>query len=173
MTAKRGEPAEIMKELALFYDDLEQAIKPLLAMHAGRLKCGRGCTSCCVDEITVFQVEAENIGKKHGDLLRKGRPHEPMACAFLDDRGNCRIYESRPYVCRTQGLPLRWIEETVQGRMVEMRDICPLNDTHPPIESLDEEMCWTLGPFEEKLATLQLKLGGWDLKRIALRDLFA
>ena len=31
------------------------------------------------------------------------------ACAFLDGEGGCRVYPDRPYVCRTQGLPLRWI----------------------------------------------------------------
>ncbi len=170
MNAKK--PEEILEELKDFYKDLEEAISPLQGLHKSRLKCGHGCIQCCVDEITVFEVEAENIRRNHQDLLKRGRPHEPQACAFLDDWGGCRIYESRPYVCRTQGLPLRWIEETPQGQVVEMRDICPLNDTIPPIEDLDEDMCWTLGPFEERLATLQVKLKGWDSDRIALRELF-
>ena len=39
-------------------------------------------------------------------------------------------------VCRTQGLPLRFIEETDDG-LAEFRDICPLNDDPKhPIEEL-------------------------------------
>ncbi len=94
-------------------------------------------------------------------------------CAFLDAEGGCRIYAERPYVCRTQGLPLRWLEP--QGDLtVELRDICPLNDQDlelDPIESLNAEVCWTIGPFEDRLAALQVSSPG-SAQRTFLRDLF-
>ena len=163
---------QVMGELHAIYSELDHLTRALADTHARRLQCRRGCTRCCVDDLTVFQVEGENIRHLHGELLETAAPHEPGACAFLDRDGSCRIYESRPYVCRTQGLPLRWIDELEDGEMVEMRDICPQNDTPPPIETLPVEHCWTLGPFEEKLASLQVKLGGWDLHRVPLRELF-
>ena len=79
---------------------------------------------------------------------------------FLGSEGECRIYAIRPYVCRTQGLPLRWIEDDI-----DYRDICELNDV--PVETLEPEACWTIGEFEERLARMQ-----GDGKRVALRDLF-
>jgi Fe-S-cluster containining protein len=144
----------------------------LSALHAGRLRCRRGCSGCCSDELTVLEVEAEQIRRRHPDLLEHGEPHPPGACAFLDAAGACRIYASRPYVCRTQGLPLRWLEEDEQGEIVEQRDICPLNAEGPALTTLDEQACLTLGPYEEQLVRLQ-ELGGRALVRVALRDLFS
>jgi hypothetical protein len=96
------------------------------------------------------------------------------ACAFLDEQGACRIYAQRPYVCRTQGLPLRWIdEEALAGVSVEHRDICELNEPEgaAPITELPAEQCWTLGPAELKLQALSLQHTG-GLERVALRSLF-
>jgi hypothetical protein len=55
--------------------------------------------------------------------------------------------------------------------MVEMRDICPLNETDELIEKLPEEHCWSIGPFEERMARLQVNLDG-RLGRVPLRKLF-
>ncbi len=170
---KRDILQQVMKELHELYTELDRRTHGLTDVHVQRLKCRCGCTQCCVDELTVFQVEGENIRHRHGELIETGVPHEPGACAFLGRDGSCRIYESRPYVCRTQGLPLRWIDGSADDEMVEMRDICPKNDTAPPIEALPQDHCWTLGPFEEKLASLQVKLGGWNLHRVSLRGLFS
>ena len=90
-------------------------------------------------------------------------------CAFLDAEGACRIYADRPYVCRTQGLPLRWIEEDFD-ETIEYRDICPLNAAGEPVEDLEAADCWTIGPFEEELSMIQAGTG--DSARVPLRDLF-
>jgi hypothetical protein len=120
----------------------------------------------------VLEVEAERIVREHAELVEHGAPHAPGACAFLDSDGACRIYASRPYVCRTQGLPLRWLEEDEDGEIVEQRDICPLNAEGPALETLADDACWTLGPHEEQLILLQER-SGRRLVRIALRDLFS
>lgn len=161
---------------ALFelYGRVDQQAQGLVQIHAARLVCRRGCCECCVDDLTVFEVEAENIRRRHADLLLNAQPHPPGACAFLDAEGACRIYADRPYVCRTQGLPLRWLDEDEHGEFVEYRDICPLNDAPDaePIEELPESECWTIGPVEEQLAALQ-RAAGAALRRIPLRSLFA
>jgi hypothetical protein len=157
----------MLEALAALHAEVDRETRRLHVLHAERLQCRRGCSSCCVDELTVFDVEAELIRRHHADLLSAGTPHVHGACAFLDDDGACRIYAHRPYVCRTQGLPLRWIDER-DGQPVELRDICPLNEAGEPVEHLAVEACWTLGPFEERLARLRLAAG-----RTRLRDLFA
>ncbi|RUL88267.1 YkgJ family cysteine cluster protein [Tautonia sociabilis] len=165
-------PAESVAALHL---DVDRATRPLDLAHLSRLKCGPGCSSCCVDDLTVFPVEADLIRRHHGGLLATGTPHPEGACAFLDAEGTCRIYEHRPYVCRTQGYPLRWVDETEDGSPVELRDICPLNDEPgPPIELLPPELCWTLGPAEARLAALQAlaSAAGAPPARVRLRDLF-
>ena len=160
------------EELLKFYADVDAAAKRLADVHADRLKCAKGCSSCCVDGITVFEIEADNIKARHADLLSEGAPHPEGACAFLDSEGACRIYENRPYVCRTQGLPLRWIEEEAKT-FDEYRDICPLNDIpDEPLEDLPENECWTIGDFEGRLATLQISRSNGEPKRVHLRTLF-
>ena len=144
------------------HDEVERRAAALAARHAAKMACGRGCSGCCVDGLTVFEVEAERIRRGAAALLADGTPHPPGRCAFLGSEGECRIYALRPYVCRTQGLPLRWLDDDAQ---VEYRDVCELNDI--PVETLPPEECWTLGEIEDRLARLQ-----GDGKRVALRDLF-
>jgi len=161
-------------EIVALHAEVDAASSTLAVRLGPRLRCGRGCAPCCVDGLTVFEVEAERIRSAHADLLGGGSPHEPGACAFLDELGACRIYASRPYVCRTQGLPLRWIDEAEDGTPCELRDICPLNEPgEPPIVALAQADCWTLGPFESRLAALQQKCCGGCMERVALRSLFA
>lgn len=102
----------------------------------------------------MFEVEAAPIRAHHAALLDEGVPHATGGCAFLDEAGACRIYEHRPYVCRTQGLPLRWLDEQ-DGLPVELRDICPLNEDGEAVEAIAEDDCFTLGPIEERLAEMQ------------------
>jgi uncharacterized protein len=160
--------------IAALHDEVDVAARHLHVLHAERLVCRKGCSSCCVDGLSVFEVEAEPIRRNHAQLLATGTPHAEGLCAFLDGDGACRIYDDRPYVCRTQGLPLRWLEERDE-ETVELRDICPLNDEGPPIEELAAEDCWTLGPIEERLARLELAAhaGASGLARTPLRALFA
>jgi hypothetical protein len=130
------------------------------------------------------------IREHHAELLASGTPHAPGGCAFLDDGGGCRIYAQRPYVCRTQGLPLRWIEGD-EAELVEVRDICPLNaDGSPTLEELPAEACWPIGPIEARLRQRQaMEDGGREERsyssasgtskeprsgeRVALRGLFS
>ena len=163
----RRPPLETLSQLYAVVDEQSTALH---ALHARRLQCRKCCSCCCVDDLTVFAVEAESIRLSYGELLARGTPHREGACAFLDDTGACRIYAHRPYVCRTQGLPLRWIEER-DGDPKELRDICPLNEAGDPVETLPTDACWTIGPFEERLRHLQLAADG-RLTRMRLRDLF-
>jgi len=159
-------------ELERLHAEVDRAAAELGRTHAGRLQCRRGCADCCVDGISVFVIEAERIKRRNPELLARGQAHPEGACAFLDDHGACRIYDDRPYVCRTQGLPLRWIEDGDDGR-VEFRDICPLNEAgDDSIETLPIESCWTIGPVEGQLAHLQERSAGGPPRRVRLRNLF-
>lgn len=164
---------EALEALARLHDEVDAEAVELARAHGPRLACKIGCASCCVDDLTVFEVEAERIARAHPEVLAAS-PHAPGACAFLDDAGACRVYEVRPYVCRTQGLPLRWIDEDEQGTPVEYRDICELNEEGgDPLPILDERTCWTIGPYEGRLASLQAEVDGGQMRRITLRSLFS
>ena len=168
-----GPDESVLEALRALHREIDEAAARVAAHHGARLRCERGCSACCVDEQEVFEIEAERIRREHGELLREGEPHPEGACAFLDDEGACRVYESRPYRCRTQGLPLRWFDEGPEGEPVELRDVCELNEEGgPPIEELDPEACWPLGPFEGRLAELEERRSGGRPGRTALRGLF-
>ena len=174
-----GAPDRGLAALREFHAEVDVSAARLAARHRERLQCRRGCAACCVDDLTVFEIEAERIRRNHPGLLRDGAPHTPGACAFLDGEGACRIYADRPYVCRTQGLPLRWFEELHDAPVVERRDICPLNDTGTPLGELPDADCWLLGPAEAKLEKLARRESADSSTeetrapaRVALRSLF-
>ena len=163
-------PAEVLDGVVRLHGVVDELTGALARRHAANLRCGAGCASCCVDELTVFEVEAARIATFAADVLRQA-PGPVGACAFLDESKSCRIYEHRPYVCRTQGLPLRWVEQR-RGRIVERRDACTLNFQDLSVHSLPKDDCWSLGPVEARLLALQDRVDGGAERRIALRDLF-
>ncbi|MCW5831142.1 MAG: YkgJ family cysteine cluster protein [Labilithrix sp.] len=168
-------PSETIRWVERLHALVDEAAAPVERLAAARLRCRAGCADCCVDDLTVFVIEADVIRRHHADLLETAEPHPHGGCAFLDAGGRCRIYAHRPYVCRTQGLPLRWLEEDeLEEEIIESRDICPKNvDGGPPLEELDADACWTLGPFEQRLAAQQHRVDGDRGERVALRSLFA
>jgi len=162
----------LLAELEALHAEVDAAAGALVARRP--VRCGVGCTECCVDDLTIWTIEAARIRRGAAHLLAHGEPHPPLACAFLDPDGACRIYEQRPYVCRTQGLPLRWWDRDCGGNVTEYRDICPLNEEcGPPVEQLAREDCWEIGPVEERLASLQARFDGFAMERVPLRALFA
>lgn len=112
--------------------------------------CARGCSSCCVSGLTVLSVEATAI-ERHLDEVGLARAPSPPpgGCTFLDAEGACTIYEARPMVCRTHGLPLRMPEASPESRAVRRPlkvlddvEVCSLNFTErafAPADVLDAE----------------------------------
>ena len=62
------------------------------------------------------------------DRLSEAMADEP--CPLLNDKGGCRIYESRPLVCRVMGLGI----VTPTGRVIE--NACPIAGEFPDYERL-------------------------------------
>lgn len=155
-----------LSSLPILYETIDTRMAELEALHRDRLQCAKGCAQCCVDGLTVHEIEAAFIEQSVGDALKGAEPGPEGACAFLSVDNSCRIYAVRPYVCRTQGPPIRWLE----GK-IERRDICPLNETSEPVTDLPADACWTIGPVEERLALLQAFRPSDD--RVALRALFS
>ncbi len=167
---------EALEELHRRVDEEAVRCAETLATDWGHpSRCGLGCARCCQDELTVFEVEAELIQHHHAELLRRGHPHSPGACAFLDDEGGCRVYAQRPYVCRTQGLPLRWLEPDGEGGGFEYRDICARNESAEGVDlvELPPEVFWTIGSWESRLRMMQELRDGGEGRRVPLRSLFA
>ncbi len=105
--------------------------------HKSQMECKKGCSKCCQTDISVFGIEADRIREWFTALPLEEQerlkvlwqtPHQESYCTFLY-QDQCTVYEARPLICRTQGLPLFVASENVL-------DYCPLNfkDGDPPKE---------------------------------------
>lgn len=140
----------------------------LTERYANHLVCRAGCSACCRHHLSVFKVEAdilrEAIGRLPEDLRERIRRQsedvdrlealgEPVSCPLLvDDR--CAVYESRPLICRTQGLPLLFENEEDEQEV----DFCPLNFNTPgAIDDLNQDSLVPLDAINLKLALANLQ----------------
>lgn len=159
------------KNLKKFYQLVDDAGEVYAKKNAAFTQCKKGCSACCMDDLAVFSIEADFISSQQADFLKNNKPHAIGACAFLDEQGACRIYETRPFVCRTQGLPLLMtIEES--GERVEIIDICELNEPDVPLEEQPDDFFLPTMLYEDALASIQIDYDQGALTRKRLRDLF-
>ena len=79
--------------------------------------CAEGCSACCHARFSVFEIEAVPLREALATMAaedpeRRERirravddPAAAAHCPFLlDDR--CAVYEARPIICRSHGLPV-------------------------------------------------------------------
>lgn len=164
-------PKTILEALHKFYEALDKHIQSIEEKNQSRINCKKGCFSCCKDDLEVFGIEAKNIQNQFPELLNNEEAAPIGGCAFLDTEGACRIYSARPFICRTHGVPIAFLEEDEEG-VYELRDICPLNEEGEPLEDLVEDKIFQNNAWEEKLAELQIIADKGKMDRILLRDLF-
>lgn len=96
-----------------------------------QITCVPGCSSCCTS-ITVFPVEAaamrealENLPEQQAEDIRRhiAAHGDDERCPLLHHH-HCLLYEARPIICRTHGLPIIY---TTAGQ--RRSDCCPHNMT--------------------------------------------
>lgn len=96
-----------------------------------QITCSAGCSSCCTS-ITVFPVEAAAMREaldtlpvqKAEEIRRYVLDHADGERCPLLFHHHCLLYEARPIICRTHGLPIIY---TMEGQ--RNSDCCPLNLT--------------------------------------------
>lgn len=110
-------------------DSLDAEIDRIGELHGALLSCGPGCPACCL-VFSVLPIEAACMRAAIGalpsvsrDRLKKNLPGDNERCPLLID-DLCSIYASRPVICRTQGLPLAYVDEERQAIEVSA---CRLN----------------------------------------------
>ena len=82
------------------------------ARHGDDMRCQTGCSDCCHVRLSITEVEATDI--RTSLATRRIDPNQaPDRCAALDDRGRCQIYDARPVVCRSHGVPIRLREDSL------------------------------------------------------------
>jgi uncharacterized protein len=143
----------------------------------GGLTCHTGCTDCCRRRFSVTALEAEIVAEGLAALpdetraavaARAAAPHE--ACPALEEDGRCAVYASRPVICRTHGLPIRFAVRHDEGappdpvgprqgpRSLPLLDACPRNFQGRDLAALPPDVILDQ-------ATLSTILGALDAAR--------
>jgi len=151
-----------------FIEHVDQLSSKIQTRYSKHLNCRAGCAGCCHHHLSVFAVEAEEtraaiealpipirsrVEERAREVIKREAQGAPVACPLLIDN-RCSIYESRPLICRTQGLPL--LIEAEDGE--QEVDFCPLNFTEPgAIDDLDEDHLAPLDALNLRLALLNLE----------------
>ncbi len=108
-----------------FFDAYKKLRKDVIAFHDAFIKkfkktnCKKGCSDCC-EEISVVPLEFHYLKNEiEGSDIRieKGLGR----CPFLKDN-LCQIYELRPLMCITQGLPLIMPDEETGVKEISICD---------------------------------------------------
>jgi len=176
MSAAPGETTAALAALAALHVETDDRFAATTAAIGTPIGCRPGCADCCQDDLRVWQVEADAIEAWVRRRAAGATPlvvHERGACAFLGADRRCQIFEVRPYVCRSQGAVLAWIDGDDDS---ERRATCEVHLQGVDLMALPSTAAFELGPAEQRLvaiATQQLSIaGGRGLpKRVALRTL--
>jgi len=132
-TAVTPAPDMTWHDLLKNYHQLIQRVDGLCRQITGEfitdIACKEGCDACC-RHITLFPVEAAVLALALNDLSpeqncgirERARNASPATPCPLLNAGRCQLYQFRPLICRTHGMPL--LIGTGSDRRV---DFCPLN----------------------------------------------
>ena len=165
-----------MHEYDILKQQLTKKISALTKILAHGLNCRAGCADCCMG-FSVLAIEAEQISQAFKTLPKETRQQissqagkDTKKCPLLIN-GLCTVYENRPIICRTHGLPLAYINEEQQAIEVS---VCPLNFT-PDYEFTQEQLLF-MDEFNSELFALNRKYcedQGLDPEpRIEIKTLF-
>ena len=100
--------------------------------HGEAMQCQTGCSDCCHVRLTITGVEAGAIRAhvaawpaERRRALAEDAAHPAGHCAALDPAGRCKIYDARPLVCRSHGVPIR-----LRRGALPVVEACYRNFTH-------------------------------------------
>ncbi len=114
--------------------------------HGEQMRCSTGCYDCCDARLSVTGVEAEAVleawlalSEQRRASVRATWRDDATACAALDRQGRCAIYEGRPLVCRSHGVPIRFPPKRPGARALPVIETCFRNFTLSGPSSADPD----------------------------------
>lgn len=135
-------------------NEIENLSIQLTSEHAIHLQCKKGCDLCCMD-YSIFFVEFYiilNRLKQNEFQPKIKEKNDEVNCIFLKNH-SCTIYENRPVICRTHGLPLLYMNEHDEWELSN----CELNFTEYDFENFNAENTFPMDEFNSKLFVLNKK----------------
>jgi len=135
MTDPGEEPPQVARNaLRVLQGRIAQHFDAAVARSPDQIRCAPGCEQCCHVRLSVFAVEAEAIEHALRSLAESSPELRTVVRQQADDPrsaghcpmlvgGRCAIYDARPIICRSHGLPVL-VEEPQRS---PRRECCPLN----------------------------------------------
>ncbi|MBT8347736.1 MAG: hypothetical protein KJO60_14625 [Desulfofustis sp.] len=138
-------PKTISQGYELLVSDLDSVITAMHQHLQDFIGCAPGCSSCC-RQFSILPLEAAFLADSVDVSLQS--PGSGGLCSQLIDN-RCSIYPQRPLICRTQGLPIGYIDE--DREQIEV-SACRLN--FPEDHQFDHRDLLLLDSFNSRLAAL-------------------
>ena len=148
MSLSNKNPFEKYKVLL---NEIDKHTANLEDIHHKFMKCKNGCDLCCID-FSIFPVEYYyilNELKKENLNLNLDQKLKGDSCAFLKNH-SCTIYDHRPIMCRTHGLPLLYSNDNGEFEF----SVCELNFTEYDFEDFTMENTMPQDKYNSKLFLL-------------------
>jgi len=119
------EAQEELERYRKLRNKVNELSEKLAKMHREEMVCKKACSECCmnfqvlpVEYFSILEELKENPPKEYRKL-----DADAEDCNFLSN-DLCQIYQPRPFICRTHGLPLLFMSR--EGDEWEL-SVCPLN----------------------------------------------
>ncbi len=148
MCGKIGKTNQFIERYLSHRDEVDYLCKEIHKIHSVHLSCKNGCSTCCMN-FSIFPLEFIAIKSFLTDQTPEiGDTIPEEACPFLVNN-SCTIYQHRPIICRTQGLPLLFTGE--EGWELSA---CELNFTHFDFSEFNLQNTFPQDKFNSKLYLL-------------------
>lgn len=138
---------------------IDAQIKDTVSLHQNQLRCAPGCSSCCTIS-SVLPLEAYLL-REAVNMLEKERQMQLAAsnssCPLLIE-GLCSIYQNRPIICRTHGLPIAYVDyerlsidvsactiNFPEGYCFEQEELFYMDSFNGELAVINKEFCKELG----------------------------
>jgi uncharacterized protein len=134
----------------LLRNKVDKTCNKLHLLHHDFTSCKKGCDECCMN-FSLLPVEFHSILKSiKGQEITIQLSGDNDSCPFLLDH-SCQIYEFRPIICRSHGLPILTMDE--EGENWEL-SFCPLNFKENDDDYFTPKSCYQQDVFNSKLYLL-------------------
>ncbi|HKI88572.1 MAG TPA: YkgJ family cysteine cluster protein [Draconibacterium sp.] len=152
----KAKAQEYIDECFRLRKDIDIRAEILKKEHQNHLSCKSGCDLCCMD-YNIFPVEFYSIldelqNRKFNPKPLRKKEEESSSCVFLNNH-KCTIYQSRPVICRTQGLPLLYTNDDDEWEL----STCELNFINFDFGRFSEKNTFAQDKYNSKLFVLNRK----------------
>ena len=139
--------SEYVEKYQQLRNDIDQLNEKLSGLHKNHMQCKKGCDLCCMN-YGLLPIEYFAIKEQLKDKKVNSRDCAEGECRFLVNH-ECQIYENRPIICQTHGLPLLFMNDE-QWEL----SACELNFTDFDDEDFTTENTFPQDKFNSKLFVL-------------------